>query len=44
MALPFALESLVMKPLDVTKAFWAGDSDDILPFFISFQNLHRYPR
>jgi hypothetical protein len=41
MALPFAEEGLIMKPLDQPQALWAGNSDDVFPLLVSLQNIRR---
>ncbi len=33
-----------MKPPYLTKAPWARNGHDVLPFLIPFQNFHRYTR
>jgi len=41
MALPFAEEGLIMKPLDQPQAVRTGNSDDVFPLLVSLQNIRR---
>jgi len=39
MALPFAKQSLIMKPLDQPQALRTRHGDDVFPFLVSLQNI-----
>ena len=41
MPFPFTAQGFVMELFDLSQSFWTRYRDNILPFFVTFQNINR---